>query len=161
MNENDFIVSKTDTKGHLTYCNDAFMIFSGFSEEELIGQNHNIIRHPDMPRSVFRAMWHSLEKQEEFFSFIKNGRKNGGFFWTFANITPSISSQGELLGYYSVQRYPKPEAVALFKDLYKKMCAIEAEVESSQKAMDASYKLLLDTVNQKGGYNEFICSYYR
>jgi aerotaxis receptor len=161
MNEHDFIVSKTDPKGHITYCNDAFMIFSGFYEEELIGKNHNIIRHSDMPRSVFRAMWQALQKKEEFFGFIKNGRKDGGFYWTFANVTPSFSPQGELLGYYSVRRYPKPDAVSFFSDLYKQMCDIEAEIESSQKAMDASYKLLLDAVNQKGGYNEFICSYYR
>ncbi len=160
MNENDLIVSKTDAKGHITYCNDAFMIFSGFDEEELIGQNHNIIRHPDMPRSIFRVMWQALQQKQEFYGFIKNGRKDGGFYWTFANVTPSISTEGELLGYFSVRRYPVPEAVAYFSDLYKKMCDIEASVSSSQKAMDASYELLSETVNQQGGYNEFICSYY-
>lgn len=161
MGEDDLIVSKTDTKGRITYCNDAFMSFSGFYEEELLGQNHNMIRHQDMPRSVFRTMWQTLQKEDEFFGFIKNKRKDDGFYWTFANVTPSFSSDGKVIGYFSVRRYPHPDAVSFFSDLYKQMCDVESTISSSQQAMDASFELLKNAVKDKGGYNEFICSFYR
>lgn len=162
MKENDFIVSKTDVKGQITYCNDAFMEFSGYYEEELIGRSHNIIRHPDMPRSLFRLMWQTLQQENEFFGLIKNMCKNGAFYWTFANVTPSFSSDNKLLGYFSVRRYPKPEAVKIVQDLYQEMCIIEADAKtSSQDAMDASITILNNAVQNKGGYNEFICSFYR
>ncbi len=162
MKETDFIVSKTDVKGHITYCNDAFMEFSGYYEEELLGQAHNIIRHPDMPRSIFRLMWQTLQQENEFFGLIKNMCKNGSFYWTFANVTPSFSADNQLLGYFSVRRYPKPEAIEIIQSLYQEMCKIEADsTTSSQDAMDASITILNNAVQAKGGYNEFICSFYR
>ncbi len=70
MNKHDFIVSKTDAKGKITYCNRIFIEFSGYAEAELLGQPHNIIRHPDMPRSVYRFMWHTLQQGDEFFGYF-------------------------------------------------------------------------------------------
>jgi len=161
MKETDFIVSKTDVKGLITYCNDAFMEFSGYYEEDLIGQAHNIIRHPDMPRSVFRLMWQTLQQENEFFGFIKNMCKNGGFYWTFANVTPSFSADNQLTGYFSVRRFPVPEGIETLQALYQEMSEIEASITNSQDAMDASITILNNAVQDKGGYNEFICSFYR
>jgi len=161
MKETDLIVSKTDVKGHITYCNDAFMEFSGYYEEELLGKAHNIIRHPDMPRSVYRLLWQTIQQENEFFGFIKNMRKNGGFYWTFANVTPSFSADSQLIGFFSVRRYPNPDGIEALQALYHDMCEIEASITSSQEAMDASIKILDNTVQDKGGYNEFICSFYR
>lgn len=159
MKETDLIVSKTDTKGHITYCNDAFMEYSGIYEEELLGKPHSIIRHPDMPRGIYYQLWQTIQQENEFFGFIKNLRNNGGFFWTFANITPSFSGDSELVGYFSVQRYPMPEGIDFFQSLYQQMC--EVETSNTQEAMDASTQILNDAIQDKGGYNEFICSFYR
>lgn len=161
LKENDLIVSKTDTKGHITYCNDKFMEISGYNEEELLGQPHNIIRHPDMPRAVFRCMWQTLQQENEFFGFVKNRRKNGDFYWVFANVTPSFNAENQIIGYFSVRRYPKPEGIEAVQALYKEMCDIEASITSSKDAMDASIEVLNNAVQDKGGYYEFICSFYR
>ncbi len=161
MQPDDMIVSKTDTKGRITYCNNTFIDFSGYNEEELLGQPHNIIRHPDMPRAVFRFMWETLQQENEFFGFVKNLRKDGGFYWVFANVTPSFNGDSCLLGYFSVRRYPQPDAVELLQHLYQRMCEIEAQHSSSQQAMDASTEILLEAVADHGGYNEFVCSYYK
>ncbi len=157
----DLIVSKTDIKGRITYCNDSFMEFAGYNEEELLGQPHNLIRHPDMPRAVFRFMWETLQAENEFFGFVKNRQKDGGFYWTFANVTPSFDSDSQLVGYYSVRRWPHPEGIEYFQSVYQYMLETEAEHSSSQQAMDASTQLLQEAVKEKGGYNEFICSYYK
>jgi len=161
MQSDDLIVSKTDTKGRITYCNDAFMEFAGYWEEELLGQSHNIIRHPDMPRAVFRLLWQTLQEEKEFFGFIKNKRKNGDFYWTFANVTPSYNSDSKTIGYFSIRRYPAPEAIAFFDPLYQCMCEAESKYSNSQQAMDASSGILQQGVAEKGGYNELICSYYK
>jgi aerotaxis receptor len=161
MQLEDLIVSKTDTKGRITYCNDTFMEFAGYWEEDLLGQSHNIIRHPDMPRAVFRLLWQTLQEEKEFFGFIKNKRKNGDFYWTFANVTASFNSDSRVIGYFSLRRYPVPEAIAFFDSLYQRMCEVESQHSSSQQAMDASSQILQQGVAEKGGYNELICSYYK
>ena len=81
MREGDFIVSKTDLKGRITYCNRIFIEFSGFTESELLGAPHNLIRHPDMPRGVFQLLWDTLANGDEIFAYVKNMSKDGGFYW--------------------------------------------------------------------------------
>ncbi len=102
MRAEDFIVSKTDLTGRITYGNRIFMEYSGYSERELIGTQHNIIRHPDMPRAVFQLLWDTLAKEQEIFAYVKNMSKDGGFYWVFANVTPSYDQNGNVVGYYSV-----------------------------------------------------------
>lgn len=157
----DLIVTKTDITGHIIYCNDAFMEFSGYNEEELLGQSHNIIRHPDMPRTLFRLLWNKLQEENEFFGIIKNMCKDGGFYWTFANISLNFNMDSKLLGYMSTRRYPPPEAVEFFQLLYAKMIDLESQCGNSQEAMDASNQLLQEVVAEKGGYDEFVCDYYK
>ena len=111
LGDNDFIVSKTDTTGKITYANRIFMEIAGYPESELLGVQHNIIRHPDMPRGVFRFMWDTLKKGDEFFGFAKNLCADGGFYWVFANITPDYDKNGKLQGYYSVRRKPPQSAL--------------------------------------------------
>lgn len=102
MREEDFIVSKTDAKGRITYANRIFMEFAGFEEDELLGVQHNIVRHPDMPRAVFKIMWETLQAGNEFFGYVKNMAADGSFYWTFANVTPTLDANGGIAGYYSV-----------------------------------------------------------
>lgn len=156
MEEHDFIVSKTDPKGKISYCNEMFIRFSGYQEAELIDQPHNIIRHPDMPRSVYRFMWETLQLKQEFFGIVKNLCKNGAYYWTFANVTPSFQDN-QLIGYYSVRRQPSRKIVETIKPIYQQMIAEEAKYSSSKEAMDASFEILNNVIAEQGqSYNEFI-----
>ena len=125
MAENDFIVSKTDLKGRITYANRIFMQMAQRSESELLNVQHNIIRHPDMPRGVFRFLWDTLKQKEEFFGFVKNLCANGDYYWVFANVTPDFGPDGQVKGYYSVRRQPPESAIQAVTPLYAEMLAIE------------------------------------
>jgi PAS domain S-box-containing protein len=160
LKESDFIVTKTDTKGKITYCNDAFMEYSGFYEEELLGNDHDMIRHPEMPKAVFKLMKDTLHEENEFLGFIKNQCKDGGEFWTFLSVTPSFDAHNQLLGYFSVHRAPKPEAIEFFQPIYQQMCEVEAGNDSS-RGMDESLEILMTAVSQTGDYNEHVSSYYK
>ena len=150
----DFIVSKTDLKGRLTYVNKIFMEIAEYTEEELLGKPHNMIRHPDMPRAVFKLLWDMVQKKEEIFAFVVNTTKKNNHYWVFANVTPSLDANGKTVGYYSIRRSPNPKAIELLKPLYAQM--VEAEKSGG---VDAGMKILTDLLNQKGvSYNEFIIS---
>jgi PAS domain S-box-containing protein len=158
MREDDFIVSKTDLKGIITYGNRIFIEFSGYSESELLGSQHNIIRHPDMPRGVFKFLWDTLHAEKECFAYVKNMAKDGSFYWVFANVTPSYGADGRVNGYFSVRRKPKREAVNVMADVYRAMLA-EEEKAGPRDAMDASLGWLVNVLTQKGvSYEEFILS---
>ena len=111
VNEEDFIVSKTDLKGRITYYNQPFLKIVGATQEQLLHKPHNIIRHPDMPRIVFKLLWERIKAKQEIFAFVKNKSFDGGFYWVFANITASLDANGEIIGYYSVRRKPNPQGV--------------------------------------------------
>ena len=111
LTDNEFIVSKTDAKGRITYVNRVFMRIAGYSEQELLQQPHSIIRHPDMPRGVFYYLWKTLQEGHEFFGFVKNLCADGSYYWVFANITPDYDRDDRLMGYYSVRRKPSPQAI--------------------------------------------------
>lgn len=152
VQENDFLVSKTDTKGIITYCNQAFMKIVGAKEKDLLGKNHNIVRHPDMPKVVFKLLWETIEKKEEIFAYVKNRSFDGGFYWVFANITPSLDLDGNIIGYHSVRRKPNPKAISIIAPLYAKM--LEAEKSGG---MQASKALLEQTLSELGTtYDELI-----
>ena len=92
VNEEDFIVSKTDLKGRITYCNQPFLKIVGATQEQLLHKPHNIIRHPNMPRIVFKLLWERIKAKQEIFAFVKNKSFDGGFYWVFANITASLDA---------------------------------------------------------------------
>lgn len=104
--EEEFIVSKTDIKGRLTYANEVFCRVSEMKTEEVIGQPHSLIRHPDMPRSIFKLLWDSIEAGSEVFAYVKNMSKTGKFYWVLAHVTPSLDGNGEVNGYHSNRRVP-------------------------------------------------------
>ncbi|QKQ25127.1 PAS domain-containing protein [Candidatus Reidiella endopervernicosa] len=126
--DDEFIVSKTDIKGRITYCNRVFMKIAGYSEKELLNTQHNVVRHPDMPRSVFRFLWQTLEQGQEFFGFVKNMTSDGSYYWVFANVTPDYDRNGDLKGYFSVRRKPKQAAIDALTPVYQEMLAIEQRV---------------------------------
>lgn len=156
MRENDFIVSKTDLKGHITYANKVFIEFSGFAESEFIGKQHNVIRHPDMPRAVFKLFWDHLQSGQEIFAFVKNICKDGSYYWVLANVTPSVDENGQVVGYYSVRRKPNPKAVRLVTELYKRML-MEEQKAGSRDAIAASMQYLNGILTEKGmNYEQFV-----
>lgn len=104
---NEELVSTTDLRGVITYANDAFIRISGFTKEELIGKNHNLVRHPDMPKQAFADMWQKLQAGRSWRGIVKNRRKDGGFYWVDAFVTP-IQQGGKVTGYQSVRKRPDP-----------------------------------------------------
>lgn len=162
LGDNDFIVSKTDHSGRITYANRIFMNIAGYPEHELLGVQHNIIRHPDMPRGVFRFMWDTLKAGDEFFGFAKNLCADGGYYWVFANITPDYDIDGKLQGYYSVRRKPPQSAIDTVVPIYKEMLAIEKNT-SVKQAPDKSLAYLFDVVTQSGSksYDDLVLNLYK
>lgn len=156
FDENLFIVSKTDLKGKITYSNDLFIEISGYSEKELIGAPHNILRHDDMPRAVFKLLWDRIQSGGEVFAYVKNRAKSGQYYWVHAYVTPIVDSRkNEIIGYHSVRRSPSPKGIAVIEPLYKKM--LEAEKSGG---IQASTALLMNTLSQlKVSYDAFILSY--
>jgi len=141
MKENDFIVSKTDTKGFITYCNRIFVEMAGWSRRELIGANHNIIRHPHMPKIAFKIAWDLIQSKQEFFGFVKNLRKDGGYYWVLAYITPDLDLNGNIIGYTSFRKKPSRKGIEFLEPLYLQL--VEAEKTGG---MTASYEMLKEVL---------------
>lgn len=156
MREGDFIVSMTDPKGIITYGNRIFIEYSGYSEAELLGSQHNIVRHPDMPRGMFKLLWDKLLNREECFAYVKNMSKDGGFYWVFSNVTPTFDPAGNVTGYFSVRRKPSQSGIKTMSEIYQRM--LEAERQAGPaNAMAASTRVLADILKTKGlSYEEFI-----
>jgi PAS domain S-box-containing protein len=154
FNESEMIVSKTDTKGSITYCNNLFLKLAGYTEKELLGAPHNIIRHPDMPRIVFKFLWDALKQSKEIYAYVINKAKNGDYYWVFANVTPSYDNNGKVVGYYSVRRKPSQKSIDIIKPLYKRLLSAE-----KYGGMDESEKIFNDLLSSNGGrYDQFILS---
>lgn len=117
LDESDFLISRTTTKGVITYANEAFVKMSRYSESELIGQAHNILRHPDMPQAAFKNMWDTIQKGEIWNGIVKNRSKDGAFYWVKANVTPQYAGNS-LIGYTSVRVKPSKEEVRQAESMY-------------------------------------------
>jgi len=156
MREDDFIVSKTDPKGRITYGNRIFIEFSGYSEKELLGAQHNIIRHPDMPRAVFKLLWDTIQAGRECNAYVKNMAKDGSYYWVFTNVTPNLDGNGNITGYFSVRRKPKATGVRTATEIYRAM--LEAERRAGARdAIAASSRILTDLLAEKGmSYEELL-----
>jgi len=158
MREDDFIVSKTNRKGIITYGNPIFIEFSGYSEAELLGSQHNIIRHPDMPRSAFKLVWDTIETGKEMFAYVKNMSRDGAFYWVFAHITPDLDAAGNIVGYTSVRRCPKRSAIDKIEPVYRQMLQAE-RAAGAREAMTAGTRVLLDLLEKTGmDYEELVFS---
>jgi aerotaxis receptor len=126
LQDGQSIVSKTDTKGRITYINPTFVEVSGFSEDELVGKAHNVVRHPDMPSEAFADLWQTLKAGLPWTGMVKNRRKNGDFYWVVANVVP-IRENGATVGYMSVRTRPAREQVKEAEALYRRIRAGEAK----------------------------------
>lgn len=154
FNENEIIVSKTDLKGRITYGNEVFIKLSGYEECELLGKPHNIVRHPQMPKCIFKLLWERIQSGEEIFAYVINQSKIGDHYWVLANVTPSFDNDGKIIGYYSVRRKPKNDALKTIQALYATLINTE-----KSGGVNASVKYLEETLRSKGkNYDEFILS---
>ena len=152
LDEDDFIISKTNLQGKIIYCNEIFAKMAGYTFRELIGANHNLIRHPDMPRLAFKILWESIQNKKEYFGFVKNLCKDGGYYWVFAYVTPDLDINGNVISYTSVRRKMTQSAKDAIIPLYQKL--LEAERSGG---MDASQKMLDELLHKKGwSYNELV-----
>lgn len=154
LGDEDFIVTKTDAKGRILYANRIFIALSGFNEAELLGSQHNIIRHPDMPRSVFKLLWDTIAAGQEFIGYVKNMAKDGSYYWVLATATPDRDAQRNITGYTSVRRKPRPEAVKAAGALYQEMLAAEKRA-GARDAIEAGSAVLNQALNGKS-YEQFV-----
>ena len=159
FSENEIIVTKTDLKGRILYANQVFCRLAEYSEKELLGQPHSIIRHPDMPRAVFKLLWDSIQDGREIFAFVVNISRSGGHYWVFAHVTPSFDSQGKIVGYHSNRRKPTSAQVDRISGIYRKLREIENNASDRKVGLQNSTAFLMDMLKTHGvGYDEFIFS---
>ncbi len=153
--ENEFIISKTDAKGTITYCNELFVNISGYKVQELMKQPHSILRHNDMPKVIFQKLWNNLQNGQEIFAYVKNKTKNGDYYWVLAFVTPSYDDHKQLAEYFSVRRKPNANIIKnSIEPLYRELLAIE-----SKGGISASHSYLENLLKQKGvTYEQFIFS---
>lgn len=155
--ENEIIVSKTDLNGIITYVNDVFIRVSGFSERQLLGAPHNIIRHPDMPRCVFKLLWETVQRGQEIFAYVLNRSKDGTGYWVFAHVTPSYDLQHRQIGYHSNRRVPHPDALKSIKEVYTRLLAEEKKYSKNREAAEAGHALLLEMLaSRQTDYSKFV-----
>jgi len=119
------IISQTDLEGIITYANRAFSEASGYSADELVGQPHNIIRHPDMPKIVFEKMWRTIESGQAWNGLVKNLRKDGRYYWVETEILPIRDNDDNITGYIAARRAASPKDIQENEENYKKMLQLE------------------------------------
>jgi PAS domain S-box-containing protein len=155
--DEDLIVSKTDLKGRITYVNRTFMQIAGYAEHELLGQPHNIIRHPDMPRSVFRYLWDTIQAGREIFAYVKNMTKSGDHYWVFAHVTPTMGANGAISGFHSNRRTALRPAIAAIEPIYAQLRAEEMKHDNPKDGAIAGVSALEKMLHETGRqYDEFV-----
>jgi aerotaxis receptor len=118
--EGQFIYSRTDLKGTITEANEAFAKISGYRREDMLGQPHNMVRHPDMPTEAFEDMWRDLKQGRPWRGIVKNRRQDGGFYWVVANASP-VRERGQIIGYQSVRTCPSREEIKATEAVYQRL----------------------------------------
>ena len=135
----DLIVSKSDEKGAITYINPMFIKISGYSQGELIEQPHAILRHPDMPKVIFKYLWDNLKEGRDVTAYVKNLCKDGSFYWVLATVKVSKNPDGSFRNYMSTRKCITDSAKETMKSLYANLLAVEQSdgVEASENALNA------------------------
>jgi PAS domain S-box-containing protein len=152
-----FIVSKTDIKGDIIFINKNFSEVSGYSETELIGQPHNILRHPDMPKAVFFLVWKSLLAGNPISGVIKNLAKDGRYYWVIADLETKMDTQGNIKSLVAFRRSPPQDVIDSVTELYRTMLAIEKKHGMEQSIIYLQAFL----EEQEVTYDEFIAELIR
>jgi len=140
MNDDAILVSTTDLKGIITSANPEFIAISGFSEQELIGKNHNIVRHPDMPEAAFKDLWETVKSGRPWVGQVKNRCKNGNYYWVTANVAP-VTEHGQVIGYMSVRHKASEKEIDAATKLYDQVNRRKASLKASllRRVMDVCW----------------------
>ncbi len=155
----EIIVTKTDPKGRITYANDVFLRVAAYTEAEVLGQPHNLVRHPDMPRCVFKLLWDTIEARQEIFAYVLNLAKDGAHYWVLAHITPSLGADGRFVGYHSSRRACSKKTLDAIRPVYALLLATESRHPRPVDAMAASTAQLNAFLAERGAtYEEFVWS---
>lgn len=155
----ELIVTKTDPAGRITYANDVFLRVSAFEESDVLGQPHNIIRHPSMPRAVFSLLWDTLTGGHEMFAYVVNLASDGAHYWVFAHVTPSYDDHGRIVGFHSSRRVPDRAAVGHVQQLYSRLQHAEQAQSSAKAAAAAGRAALQAELDARGQtYDEMVWS---
>jgi len=148
------IMSKTDTRGIIEYANEYFMEISGYEEFELMGRPHNIIRHPDMPKTIFKLMWDSIEKGQNIHAFVKNMAKDGRYYWVLTNFEIKKDAEGNVISYYARRKAAPRNAIYEIDRLYYILKSIE-----NKQDMQTALNYFIGMLEEKNmTYNQFILS---
>ena len=157
LGDEEIIVSKTDLQGRITYCNDVCLRVAGMTAEQALGSPHCVVRHPEMPRSVFKLLWDTIQNQKEIFAYVNNMSSNGDNYWVFAHVTPTLDSKGKLIGYHSSRRKPTREQVAKIAPIYTTLLNVERAYTNPKEAAAAGVAALTDLLQkQRMSYDEFV-----
>jgi len=146
-----YIVSETDEKGKITFCNDYFIEVSGYSQEELIGKPHSIVRHPDMPRVVFKLLWETISAGKNINALVKNLAKDGRYYWIFTEFEiRKDTDTGKVIGYHAARKSISKHVIEIIDNLYKELLKIE-----KNDSIDAAQTYLVNFLKEKGDDMEF------
>lgn len=151
----DMIVSKADAEGNITYTNPIFMKISGYSQGELLDKPHAILRHPDMPKVIFKYLWENIKEGKEVYAFVKNLSKDGSYYWVLAQVRMAKNPDGSFRNYVSTRRQMTSKAREIILPLYAKLLEIE-----KSDGVEASEKALMDFLAENGQsaetFNDFM-----
>lgn len=136
----EYLVSKTDFRGVITQANEAFINISGYTREELIGQNHNLVRHPDMPEQAFEDLWRTVKDGQPWNGIVKNRTKSGGYYWVDAFVVP-VRKSGETVGYMSVRSEPTRDQVRQAEQLYRELNASKAPIAKAGRGLGIRWRM--------------------
>jgi PAS domain S-box-containing protein len=145
-----YIISETDAKGKITYCNDYFMEVSGYSEDELIGKAHNVVRHPDMPKVVFKLLWQTISQGKNINAVVKNMAKDGRYYWIFTEFEARTDESDRIIGYRADRKSISPHVLEIIDTLYQQLLKIEQE-----DGIEASEEYLIGFLKEQGDDMEF------
>jgi len=151
----DMIVSKGDAEGNITYTNPIFMKISGYTQGELLDKPHSILRHPDMPKVIFKYLWENIKEGKEVHAYVKNLCKDGSYYWILAQVRMAKNPDGSFRNYVSTRKSITESAKTVISDLYAKLLKIEQDesVEASEKALEA---FLVENGQNFDTFNEFM-----
>lgn len=156
--EDEIIVSKTDLKGRIAYANKVFLNIAGYTEQECLGLPHSMIRHPDMPRCIFKLLWDTIQGGREIFAYVINRCKNGDHYWVYAHVTPSFDGSGNIIGYHSNRRVPNRSLVdSAIIPLYTALRDEERKHTNAKQGLQASSAMVENHLKKNGvAYDEFV-----
>lgn len=159
LDTDDIIVSETDTKGIITYANNSFMRIAAYSEAELIGRPHNIVRHPSMPRCVFKLLWDTIATGRSIDAYVVNLAGDGAHYWVFAHVEPLYAPNGAISGYRSERQAPNRAALHAVAALYTQLTQAEYEAGGGRAGIEASTAQVISLLNSRNQtYDQFVHS---